>query len=41
MIDDAPTALTVIERLLGRQLGPLGRELVGLAPSIPGAKTAG
>jgi len=41
MIDDAPTAVTVIERLLGRQLGPLGRELVGLAPDIPGAKTAG
>src|SRR6187402_762214 len=38
MIDDAPTAVTVIERLLGRQLGPLGRELVGLAPDIPGAK---
>jgi hypothetical protein len=41
MIEDAPTAVTVIERLLGRQLGPLGRELVGVAPDIPGAKTEG
>ena len=39
MIEDAPTAVTVIERLLGRQLGPLGRELVGVAPDIPGAKS--
>jgi hypothetical protein len=37
MIDDGPTALTVIERLLSRQLGPLGRELVAMAPAIPGA----
>ena len=40
MIDDGPTAVTVIERLLGRQLGPLGREMVAMAPSIPGAKPA-
>lgn len=38
MIPDDPTAVTVIERLLSRQLGPVGRELVALAPSIPGAK---
>lgn len=38
MIPDDPTAVTVIERLLSRQLGPQGRELVALAPSIPGAK---
>lgn len=36
MIDDGPTAVTVIERLLGRQLGPYGRELVALAPRVPG-----
>ncbi len=35
MIDDAPTAVTVIERLLGRQLGPLGRELVGARARDP------
>jgi hypothetical protein len=38
MIEDGPTAVTVIERLLGRQLGPFGREMVALAPTIPGAK---
>jgi hypothetical protein len=38
MIEDGPTAVTVIERLLGRQLGPFGRELVAMAPSVPGAK---
>ena len=40
MIDDGPTAVTVIERLLGRQLGPAGRELVSMAPDVPGAKGA-
>ena len=38
MIPDDPTALTVIERLLGRQLGPRGRELVGMASSVAGAR---
>ena len=38
MIDDGPTAVTVIERLLGRQLGPFGRELVAMAPRVPGAR---
>jgi hypothetical protein len=37
MVADDPTTLTVIERLLGRQLGPQGRELVAMASSIPGA----
>jgi len=40
MIDDGPTAVTVIERLLSRQLGPFGRELVAMAPTIPGAKAS-
>jgi hypothetical protein len=40
MIDDGPTAVTVIERLLSRQLGPFGREMVAMAPSVPGAKTS-
>ena len=38
MIDDGPTAVTVIERLLGRQLGPFGREMVAIAPAVPGAR---
>jgi hypothetical protein len=40
MIEDDPKAVTVIERLLGRQLGPVGRDLVSRAPGIPGAKSA-
>jgi hypothetical protein len=38
MIEDGPQAVTVIERLLGRQLGPFGRELVSIAPAVPGAR---
>jgi hypothetical protein len=38
MIEDGPTAVTVIERLLGRRLDPFGRELVTMAPRIPGAR---
>jgi hypothetical protein len=40
MVEEDPRAVTLIERLLSRQLGPAGRELVAMAPSIPGAKTA-
>lgn len=40
MVQEGPAAVTVIERLLGRQLGPFGRELVAMAPTIPGAKTS-
>jgi hypothetical protein len=39
MIADEPEAVTVIERLLHRQLGPFGRELVAIAPTLPGATT--
>jgi hypothetical protein len=38
MIEDGPQAVTVIERLLSRQLGPFGRELVSIAPAVPGAR---
>lgn len=38
MVEEDPRAVTLIERLLSRQLGPAGRELVAMAPSIPGAK---
>jgi len=31
----APQATSVVERLLSRQMGPLGRDLVALADSIP------
>jgi hypothetical protein len=39
MIPDDPTAVTVIEQLLARQLGPQGRELVAMASRLPGAKS--
>lgn len=31
----APQATSVMERLLGRQMGPLGRDIVGLSATIP------
>jgi hypothetical protein len=31
----APQATSVVERLLSRQMGPLGRDLVALAGSLP------
>jgi hypothetical protein len=31
----APQATSVVERLLGRQMGPTGRDLVSLADSVP------
>lgn len=40
MIGEDAKAVTLIERMLGRQLGPSGRELVALAPRLPGATTA-
>jgi hypothetical protein len=40
MIDDDPTAVTVVERLLARQLGPQGRELVALSSAVPRSKGA-
>jgi hypothetical protein len=34
MLDTGPQAITVVEQLLGRQMGPPGRELVAVAESI-------
>jgi len=31
----APQATSVVERLLSRQMGPLGRDLVALAATVP------
>ncbi|MGH9139356.1 MAG: hypothetical protein ACRD0G_20285 [Acidimicrobiales bacterium] len=36
IVGEEPRAVTVIERLLHRQLGPFGRELVARAPQVPG-----
>jgi len=35
VIPAAPQATSVVERLLSRQMGPLGRDLVALAATIP------
>ncbi len=40
MVGEDPKAVTLVERLLSRQLGPVGRELVARASSIPGATPA-
>ena len=36
MLPSGPGAIAVVERIVGRQMGPPGRELVALAPRIPG-----
>ena len=35
VVPRAPQATSVVERLLSRQMGPLGRDLVSLAATIP------
>lgn len=35
LVDSGPRAITVVEQITGRQLGPVGRNLVALAPRIP------
>ncbi len=35
LIDTGPRAITVVEQMTGRQMGPVGRELVAAARSIP------
>jgi hypothetical protein len=37
MVPSGPQAIAVVERILGRQMGPAGRELVALAPSLTGS----
>jgi hypothetical protein len=36
MVPSGPQAIAVVEKILGRQMGPAGRELVALAPSLSG-----
>ena len=36
MVPSGPQAIAVVERIIGRQMGPPGRELVALIPSLPG-----
>ena len=35
VVPQAPQATSVVERLLSRQMGPLGRDLVALAATVP------
>jgi hypothetical protein len=35
MLPQPPEAITMIEKILGRQLGPVGRELASVATQIP------
>jgi hypothetical protein len=37
LIDTGPRAIMVIEQITGRQMGPIGRELVAVARSLPPA----
>jgi hypothetical protein len=43
LVPSGPQAIAVIEKILGRQMGPAGRELVALAPTLNGhaAETLG
>lgn len=34
LLESGPQAIAVLERLVHRQMGPLGRELVALAPAL-------
>ena len=36
MVPSGPQAIAVVERILGRQMGPAGRELVALVPQMAG-----
>ena len=38
LVTDAPKATMLVERMLTRQIGPVGRELIALAPDLPGAR---
>ena len=35
-LQSSPQAISVVEQLMGRQMGPAGRELVALAPTLSG-----
>jgi len=38
LVPEAPKATMLVERMLARQIGPLGRELIGLAPNLAGSR---
>jgi hypothetical protein len=38
LVPEQPKATMLVERMLTRQIGPVGRELIALAPDLPGAR---
>jgi hypothetical protein len=36
MVPNGPQAIAVVEKILGRQMGPAGRELVAMVPTLTG-----
>lgn len=38
LVPEAPKATMLVERMLARQIGPVGRELIALAPGVPGSR---
>ena len=38
LVPEAPKATALVERMLTRQVGPVGREMVGIAGTLPGAR---
>jgi hypothetical protein len=41
MVPSGPQAITVVEQILHRQMGPEGRELVAIAPELTGSASPG
>lgn len=41
MVPESPKATMLVERMLTRQIGPVGRELVALAPGLSGSRGTG
>jgi hypothetical protein len=39
MVRSGPQAIAVVEKILGRQMGPAGRELVAMVPNLTGHAT--
>jgi hypothetical protein len=37
MVPSGPKSIAIVERIVGRQMGPAGRELVALAPGLGGS----
>ena len=38
LVPEPPKATALVERMLTRQIGPIGREMIGIAGTLPGAR---